>query len=113
MRSDAYIVYIFIKQILRLVCRINDTELRKFPDTGPLILVSNHLNFIEVPFFYTHLLPHPITGFVKAERRKNPFLHYLAYLWDALLLHREEADVAAIRSALSVLRAGKIVGLAL
>ena len=67
MSPNAYIVNFIIKQVLRFVCCINDTALRKIPDTGPLILASNHINFTEVPVLYIHLLPRPITELVKAE----------------------------------------------
>lgn len=112
MRIDQTFVNYAIKQAICLFCKIDEKELKKVPDTGPLIIVSNHINFIEVPLLYTHLLPRPVTGFAKAEGWKNPFLRYLANLWGAIPLHRGEADVAAIRAALNALDQNKIVGLA-
>lgn len=112
MRIDQVFVNYAIKQAIRLFCNIDEKELEKVPDTGPLIIVSNHINFIEVPLLYTHLMPRPVTGFAKAEGWKNPFLRYLANLWGAIPLHRGEADIAAIRAALNALDNNKIVGLA-
>lgn len=112
MRIDAIIVNYSIKILLRFFCRINHQELEKIPGKGPLILVSNHINFIEVPLLYTHLQPRPVTGFAKAEGWNNPFLRYLAEMWGAIPIHRGEADISAIRSALSALKENKIVGLA-
>jgi 1-acyl-sn-glycerol-3-phosphate acyltransferase len=112
MRTDQILVNYAIKQVIRLFCKIDEKELDKVPDSGPLIIVSNHINFIEVPLLYTHLIPRPVTGFAKAEGWKNPFLRYLANLWGAIPLHRGEADVAAIRAALNALDQNKIVGLA-
>ena len=112
MRIDQVIVNFAIKKLIRVFCEIDEKELEKVPDYGPLIIVSNHINFIEVPLLYTHLLPRLVTGFAKAEGWKNPFLRYLANLWGAIPLRRGEADVAAIRSALSALENNKIVGLA-
>jgi len=112
MRIDAIVVNYSIKNLLRLLCRINHQELEKIPGNGPLILVSNHINFIEVPLLYTHLQPRPVTGFAKAEGWENPFLKYLAGLWGAIPIHRGEADISAIRSALEALNENKIIGLA-
>jgi len=112
MRIDAIIVNYSIKNLLRFFCRINHQELEKIPGNGPLILVSNHINFIEVPLLYTHLQPRPVTGFAKAEGWSNPFLRYLAEMWGAIPIHRGEADISAIRSALRALKENKIVGLA-
>jgi 1-acyl-sn-glycerol-3-phosphate acyltransferase len=101
-----------IKQIIRIFCRIDDSQLRKVPQKGPLIIVSNHINFLEVPLLYTHLLPRSMTGFAKVEGWKNPFLRYLAISWNAIPLHRGEADRPAIRKALAALNDGLIMGIA-
>lgn len=112
MRIDATIVNYSIKNLLRFLCRINHQELEKIPENGPLILVSNHINFIEVPLLYTHLQPRPVTGFAKAEGWENPFLRYLAEIWGAIPIHRGEVDISAIRSALDALNENMIIGLA-
>lgn len=112
MRFDVRFVNYSIKHLIGLVCQIDYKELEKIPHHGPLIIVSNHINFIEVPLLYTHLAPRPITGFAKAEGWKNPFLRYLAKNWGAIPLHRGEADIAALKKAVNALQEGKIVGLA-
>jgi len=112
MRIEPIFVNFVIKKAIRLFCIIDEKELEKVPDSGPLIIISNHINFIEVPLLYTHLLPRPVTGFAKAEGWKNPFGRYLANLWGAIPLHRGKPDVAAIRAALNALEDKKIVGLA-
>jgi 1-acyl-sn-glycerol-3-phosphate acyltransferase len=80
------------------------------PERGPLIVVANHINFLEAPIVYTHLRPRPVVGFAKAENWQNPLLRPLAELWDTIPVHRGEADVTAIRRALAVLRDGGILG---
>jgi len=49
-----------IKGIFTLLCRVDDTQLERVPLKGPLILVANHVNFLEVPVIYTHLYPRPL-----------------------------------------------------
>ncbi|MBC8248817.1 MAG: 1-acyl-sn-glycerol-3-phosphate acyltransferase, partial [Anaerolineales bacterium] len=46
-----------IKGLLRLVCRVDDAQLPQAPAQGPLIIVINHINFLDAPLFYTHLQP--------------------------------------------------------
>jgi 1-acyl-sn-glycerol-3-phosphate acyltransferase len=101
-----------IRGVVRVLCRVDDAQLARVPARGPLILVSNHVNFLEIPVLYTHLQPRPLTGFAKAETWQNPFLGALGNLWDAIPLQRGEADVGALRQALAALDAGKIVGVA-
>jgi 1-acyl-sn-glycerol-3-phosphate acyltransferase len=79
------------------------------PARGPLILVCNHINFLEVPLMYTHLQPRPLTGFAKSETWDNPWLAPLFNLWGAIPLQRGEADTKALRKGLQALQEGKIV----
>lgn len=101
-----------IKGITRLICRVDDQHLGRVPAQGPLILVANHINFLEVPVVYTHLLPRPVTGFAKAETWDNPAMALLFDLWEAIPLQRGKADLEAIRQALEILRAGGILAVA-
>jgi 1-acyl-sn-glycerol-3-phosphate acyltransferase len=101
-----------IRGLLRLLCRVDDTQLARVPDQGPLIVVSNHINFLEVPLLFTHLWPRPVTGFVKVETWDNPALRFLADLWGAIPLQRGEADMAAFRAALRALDEGQILVIA-
>lgn len=98
-----------LKNITRLLCRIEVEPLQHVPLHGPLILVCNHINFLEVPVMYTHLLPRPVTGFAKAETWDNPLLSPLFTLWGGIPLRRGEADTTALRKGWQALEQGKIV----
>ena len=82
------------------------------PDKGPLILVINHINFLETPLLYTQLQPRPLTAFAKIESWDDPFRRTLFNLWGAIPLTRGEADVAAFRQALAFLERGYILAAA-
>lgn len=101
-----------LKGVIRILCRVHDEQLVRVPQTGPLIAVANHINFLEVPLLYTHLMPRPVTGFAKAEHGRNIFGTLLFEVWDGIPLNRGEADMAAFRQALKALKAGKILAVA-
>ena len=101
-----------IKILTQILCAIDDSQLSKVPDQGPLIIASNHINFIEVPVVYTHLQPRAVTGFVKAETWENPVMGFLFDLWGGIPIQRGEADSNAIRSALTALKQDKILAIA-
>src|SRR5512139_260579 len=101
-----------LRTVTRTLCRVYDAELARVPSHGPLILVANHINFLEVPLVLTHLRPRPVTGFAKAETWDNPAMAWLFDLWAAIPLRRGEADLEAMRRALLVLQAGHILALA-
>ena len=109
MTFTARLVNFTFKTIVRILCRIDASQLDKTPTAGPLLLVANHINFLEVPVIYTHLMPRPLTAFVKSENWEKPFSRWLFELWGGIPLHRGEADMAAIRRGLAALEAGQIL----
>jgi len=101
-----------MKSLTHVLCRIDDSQLSLVPGHGPLILVANHINFLEVPVVFTHLQPRPVTGFVKSETWDNRAMALLFNVWGGIPLKRGEADMAAYHLALEALAAGKIVAVA-
>ena len=91
-----------------MLCRIEEHPLSQVPRQGPLILVCNHVNFLDAPLIYTHLQPRPVTGFAKAETWDDPILGYLFDLWGAIPVRRGEADLIAMKKCLYALKQGKI-----
>jgi len=112
MSIASYVVNNSIKQLTRLLCRIDDNQFARIPTKGPLIIATNHINFLEIPLLYTHLLPRPVTGFAKAETWDNPAMAYLFDLWQAIPIHRGEPDLKAIRLGLEALKNEKILAIA-
>jgi 1-acyl-sn-glycerol-3-phosphate acyltransferase len=106
------LVNVSIKGILGMLCRVEDAELAKIPARGPLIAVVNHVNFLDAPLIYTHLIPRPVTAFVKTETWKNPALGALFSLWGAIPIRRGEADLTAFKGARDALKASKIMVIA-
>ncbi len=111
MNAGYWIVTNTIRRLTRVLCEVDDGELVKIPQRGPLILVSNHINFLEVPLLFTHLQPRPITGFAKAESWDSRWMGALFNLWGGIPLRRGEADMTAVRKGLAALEQGKILGI--
>ncbi len=111
-RGLALLTTLLIRAIIRALCRVNAEELAKIPKHGPLILIVNHINFLEVPLLYTHLFPRDVIGLIKKETLAIPFLAYLARSWGAIPLDRSGTDLQAMRSALRVLEEGGILAIA-
>lgn len=101
-----------VKVILHIICRIYARELDKLPRRGPYIIVVNHVNFLEAPILYVFLRPRRIFTLVKVESWNNPFLRFLAWIWDAIPIKRGTADFSALRKARAVLDAGNILVIA-
>jgi len=101
-----------IKVLTHAMCRVHGAQLARVPFHGPLIMVSNHVNFIEIPALYTHLQPRRIVGLARADSWDNPFKRVLFNTWGAIPLRRGEADLTGIRLALAALEEGHIIAIA-
>lgn len=111
MTLSQQIVNTTVRGLTALVCRVNAEQLAKIPDHGPLILVANHINFLDVPVIITRLQPRPVTGFAKAETWKNSITRILFNIWGAIPIRRGEADLVAIKLGLKALEEGKILAI--
>lgn len=101
-----------IKRLVRMLCRVDDEQVVRIPTHGPLIIVSNHINFLEPLVVYTHLLPRPMAFFAKVESWDNKLIGYLFDMWGGIPLKRGSADIGAIRLGLEVLETDTILAVA-
>lgn len=97
---------------VRALCRVDDEQIASIPMQGPLILVANHVNFLEIPVLHSRLLPREVVGLAKAESWDNRLLGWLFDRWGAIPIRRGEADIVALRRALAVLDEGGILAVA-
>jgi len=102
-------VIFFFKVLTRIICRIHDDPLVKVPSQGPLILIVNHVNIIEIPIFYTSLQPRPIVAFSAAKRWKVCWTRWLLNLAGAIPLEIGEINLSALRKGLDCLKQGNIL----
>lgn len=101
-----------LRTLTAMICKIDATQLAHVPHVGPLIVVTNHINFLEIPIIYSRLAPRRMTGFAKAETWANPMTRFLFDTFEAIPLRRGELDMTAFRRAMQALEQGKIVAVA-
>lgn len=112
MKAASHLVTLPVRAILSGLCKVESSELAKVPRKGPLIIVVNHVNFLEVPLIYSWLYPRDSVGMAKQETWDNPALAFLAFCWDAIPLNRQATDLSAMRKAFTALEKGRILILA-
>jgi 1-acyl-sn-glycerol-3-phosphate acyltransferase len=106
------LVVITFKILTTILSRIDKSQLQRVPAKGPLILITNHVNILEIPLLFTQLQPRPVTGFVLSTRWDATWTRWLLNVVDAIPLRRGEANLEAMRLAMDKLKAGYIVGVA-
>ncbi|MPM35175.1 hypothetical protein SDC9_81765 [bioreactor metagenome] len=98
-----------MKLALRTILNIDDSEVKKIQQKGPLILATNHINSFDAPVGFTHLHPRDLTAFVKVETWDNPVFKVLFDVWKGIPVHRGEVDFTAFNLAQEALANDKIM----
>lgn len=109
--TGRFITFI-IKLLLKILCKVEGAKLESVPRQGPLILVINHINFLEVPLIYTLLLPRKVCGILKKETWDSWFLRILAKEWGAIPINRETPGISTFKEAGKALKEKKILCIA-
>jgi 1-acyl-sn-glycerol-3-phosphate acyltransferase len=103
------IVNWFLRRVFQAVCRIDTSVMSSFPVQGPLIVVGNHVNFLEAPILLPHLAPRPLIGVAKRESWKNPLFYFLFNMWQVIPIDRGTVDREAFRLSIEALQQDKIL----
>ena len=103
--SQRLLVALF-RGVTSTIFRIDDAALARVPLNGPAILVTNHINILEIPVIYSHLQPRPVHGLVLASRWKNPVIGWGLDACGSIPMVRGGINLDAMRRALDVLAAG-------
>jgi 1-acyl-sn-glycerol-3-phosphate acyltransferase len=80
------------------------------PASGPVVIAANHISYLDPPMLGTWF-PRPVHFMAKQELFKLPLLGRLIAAVHAFPVDRERGDVGAIRRALRILKAGRVVGI--
>jgi len=105
------IVTVAIREFFTLTCRIDNCELSHVPLKGPFIIISNHINFLEVPVLFSQLYPRHIIGVAKQESWEKLPLRTLFNIWRVIPIKRGEVDLAAMHKSIQVLKEGNIIAI--
>jgi 1-acyl-sn-glycerol-3-phosphate acyltransferase len=105
------IVYFIVSVFFRLIARVETVGQEYIPDSGPFILVTNHLHWLDPPLVGI-MLPYRATIFAAEKWEVHWLLGPLLRSMDAIFVRRGEVDRKALREALAVLKGGGILGMA-
>jgi 1-acyl-sn-glycerol-3-phosphate acyltransferase len=106
--SRRFLVILF-RTLSDAVFRVHAEALAGVPARGPLIIMMNHINILEIPLIYSRLQPRPVHGLVLAEHWKNPLVAWGLDACGSIPLQRGEGNLASINKALETLAAGEII----
>jgi len=91
-------VSFFLRSALNIICKIDCREfIKALSENKPLLVIFNHVNFLEVPILVAHSYPLKVTGIVKTETWDNPFFAFLFNTYRAIPIDRHGAFQEAFK----------------
>jgi 1-acyl-sn-glycerol-3-phosphate acyltransferase len=104
-RAFRWIIVLLCKLLVRM-----DVEGREiFPESGPLLVVSNHLHILDAPMGLI-FIPRRMATFVKSKYKKPPFNWLIACMGD--VIYASKADHRALEEGIKILQTGRVLALA-
>lgn len=101
------VVSFFLRGALNIICKIDCREfVEALSRNKPLLVVFNHINFLEVPILVAYSYPLKVTGLVKAETWKNPFFAFLFNTYRAVPIDRSGAFTESFKKVREALDNG-------
>lgn len=98
-----------LRNFFGILCRLDLAALEKVPMKGPLILVANHVNFLEAPVVRSSLHPRDIVALTKVQSYDNLLFNFLFNTWGGIPIERGVVDRTALQACYDVLAAGKML----
>ena len=98
-----------IVALFKLLVHIDVEGMENFPQSGPLLLVSNHLDILDAPIALI-FIPRRMTTFVKSKWKRPPFNWLMACMGD--VIYANTADHRALAEGIKVLKSGRVLALA-
>ena len=100
-----------IKTLFHILFKIDDPHMKNISYDGPLLIVSNHVNFFEGPYIATSLYPRKFSALAKRESWNNPFFKFLFNTWELIPLNRDDSDIVAMKKGIRVLANNHLLGI--
>ncbi len=110
---DGHPVYVasqmLVRAVLHSLADVTVVGAHSCPHRGPVIMASNHLSYVDIPFIGAWA-PRNTIYFSKSEVRRWPFFGWIAYTYGTVFVRRGEADRQAVRDSLAFLMGERMVG---
>jgi 1-acyl-sn-glycerol-3-phosphate acyltransferase len=100
-----------LRLLMRLLLRFEITNLENIPPTGPMVVVINHIAWLD-PIMVLGGFPRTVIPMTKTEAFNLFLIGQILNIYGAIPVRRGQADLNAIKLALRVLRSGGVVLLA-
>jgi 1-acyl-sn-glycerol-3-phosphate acyltransferase len=96
-----------MKGILSVICKIDCKEfIQALKNNKPMLVIFNHINFLEVPILVTHSYPLHVSGLVKEETWNSLLFSFIFNTYKAIPINRRGAFSESFKKALDAINKG-------
>ena len=82
-------VNLVLKGLINFLCKVDSREfVEALRNNEPLLVITNHINFLEVLILATHSYPVYVSGLAKSETWKNPIFAFIFNTYKAVPINR-------------------------
>jgi len=100
-----------INFLIKALTRTRFLGLEHVPTSGPLIVATNHMSYIDIPLLFVNPARPDITALVTTKYQRHFVISWFVNVGQAIWINRDIADFTAIRAANQVLQEGKSLGI--
>lgn len=93
-----------LRHIVSMLLKLETVGAERIPDTGPIVLIGNHVNFMDPVLAYT-MNRRYIKGMTATETYQRFLFNFMAWSVDAIAVERGTPDLSAIRACVEALQA--------
>jgi len=105
-------VWVVLSAFFNVTCRIEKIDQSNVPETGPLIMASNHLHFFDPPLALAALPYREITVLAAEKWAERWPVNWFLKSIGTIFVYRGEVDREALNKCLAVLEEDGVLGLA-
>lgn len=92
-----------------LLCKVEASGLENIPDSGPTILMMNHISAIDPVVCLGLVTNRFVIPMTKIENARNPLFGLLVWGWGAYTVDRDQVDRAALLNSVELLKSGQMI----
>lgn len=101
-----------VRFLLRTLARVEYHHLDNIPASGPVLLTTNHLSFVDTPLLFVNPIRTDITALVADKYQHDTLMRWFTITAGGIWIDRDRADFAALSMAREVLSQGMVLGIA-
>ncbi|MGJ3237599.1 MAG: lysophospholipid acyltransferase family protein [Anaerolineae bacterium] len=101
-----------LRRLVPLFARLDVEGLDNVPQSGPTLLMGNHISLIDPIFFTVAVQSRYVVSMAKAETLENPIQHWALKTWGNFVVNRGNVDRMALKQAIELIRNDQLLWIA-